>query len=234
MELQFRLFGIPVQVSLLFFLTVVLIRPRQGETVALTVVWAAIAFAGVILHELGHALSARAFGQTPRIALHAMGGVTYWRQRGDLPAWKRLVVAAAGPGVGIALGVVAWVAGRMTGLGRDPSPTGVALDYFVWVNLGWGVFNLVPMMPLDGGNIMAAGLEGLFGPGGRRGARAVSILVGVGVAALALAGGSFVAAALCALFIYTNVQALRAERAAARGVAAAQAEPAPPVAPDVR
>jgi len=234
MEPQFRLFGIPVQVNLLFFLTVLLIRPRQGDSPALALVWVAIAFAGVLLHELGHALTARAFGQAPRIALHVMGGVTYWSPQGDLGAWKRVATSVAGPGVGVVLGLAAWVAQGVAGLTHDDGPAGVALDYFIWVNLGWGVFNLVPMMPLDGGNILAAGLEGLFGAGGRLAARGVSIVVALGVAALALAGGAYFAAALCALFIYTNTQALRAERAARRAAVAPEPEPAPPLGPGIR
>ena len=89
MDLRLRLFGIPVQVSLFFFVIVVLLRPRGGDNPALALAWVAIAFAGVLLHELGHALTARAIGQTPAIALHGMGGVTYWRQRGELSAWGR-------------------------------------------------------------------------------------------------------------------------------------------------
>lgn len=233
MDLQFRLFGIPVQANLLFFLTVLLIRPREGDGPALALAWVVIAFAGVLLHELGHALTARALGQAPRIALHAMGGVTYWSPRGDLGAWKHVAIGAAGPGVGVVLGLAAWVAEGIAGLTRDEGPAGVALDYLVWVNLGWGVFNLLPMMPLDGGNILAAGLEGLFGAGGRLAARGVSVAVALGVAALALAGGAYFAAALCALFVYTNVQVLRAERAARRAAEAPTPEPSPPLGPGV-
>ncbi|HVR71191.1 MAG TPA: site-2 protease family protein [Vicinamibacteria bacterium] len=228
MEMQFRLFGIPVQVSLFFFLIVVLLRPGGGDHPALAVAWVAVAFAGVLLHELGHALTARAFGQAPRIALHGMGGVTFWRQRGPLSPAKRIATSAAGPGVGLALGLTAWVAGIATGLGTDTGPAGVVLGYFVWVNLGWGVFNLVPMLPLDGGAIMAAGLEGLFGTGGRRAARYLSMVVALGVAALAVTAGAFIAAALCALFVYTNVQGLRAEGAGEAAVAAAPPDPPPP------
>ena len=235
MDLRLRLFGIPVQVSLFFFVIVVLLRPRGGDNPALALAWVAIAFAGVLLHELGHALTARAFGQTPAIALHGMGGVTYWRQRGELSAWKRVATSAAGPGVGVTLGLAAWLAGILTGLGGETTVAGTLLEYFVWVNLGWGLFNLVPMLPLDGGAIVAAALEGLFGPGGRRAARYLSILVALGVAVLAVAGGAFIAAALCALFVYTNVQGLRAERhAPTAAVPVPEPGPEPPPRDDVR
>jgi Zn-dependent protease len=142
--------------------------------------------------------------------------------------WKRVLTSAAGPGLGVSLGLAAWVAGVVTGLDDEAGVAGVVLGYFVWVNLGWGVFNLVPMLPLDGGAIVAAGLEGLFGPAGRRAARYLSIAVALGVAALAVAAGAFIAAALCALFVYTNVQALRAEAAGTRPADTAPPEPPPP------
>jgi stage IV sporulation protein FB len=229
LDLQFRLLGIPVQVNLLFFLVVMLIRPRD-ESALLAVIWVAIAFVGVLVHELGHALTVRAFGETPRIALYAMGGLTFWQPRGEMRPLKRVAVSIAGPGVGIALGAAAWMASRRVDLSDESTLAAMALGYFVRVNLGWGVFNLLPMLPFDGGAILAAGLEGLFGRGGRRAARVISIVVALGLAALLLASGSIVGAALCAWFIYINVQAIRAERA---GTTAAVPVPAePPPAPD--
>ena len=61
------------------------------------------------------------------------------------------------------------------------------LSYFVRVNLGWGVFNLFPMLPLDGGAILAAALEGLIGPAGRRVAHGLSIALALGLAVLLVA-----------------------------------------------
>jgi stage IV sporulation protein FB len=212
MELRLRLFGIPVQVELIFFLIVWLIGRRAGDTPGRQMVWVALAFAGVLAHELGHALTARAFGATPRIVLYGMGGVTYWSPRAPLGAWKHVAVSAAGPGVGVALGLAAWVARHVAGLTRDDGLAGLALGDFIWINLGWGLFNLLPMMPLDGGNILAAGLGGLLGARGRLTARWVSIVVALAAGAFALVAGAYFVAALCALFIYTNVQGLRAER----------------------
>jgi Zn-dependent protease len=212
MDGRFRLFGIPVEVSILFFVTVVLIRPRRSAgDAALVAAWVVVAFVSVLLHELGHALAGRAFGQHPRIRLFAMGGVTSWRAREPLSAWKRTVIAAAGPSVGIVLGAAAWATSVVSGLKRRDGPAAVVLEDFVFANFGWGVFNLLPMMPLDGGNIMAAVLEGLAGRHGRRLARVVSILFAVAVAVLLASAGAYVATALCALFVYANIQGLRAE-----------------------
>jgi Zn-dependent protease len=219
-ELQFRIAGIPVQVSLLFFLIVFLLRPRD-EGPAIVLVWVALAFVGVLAHELGHALVARKLGETPRIALHGMGGVTFWRPRRVMSAGQRVAIAAAGPGVGVTAGALAWLAGALTGLHDRPGPAATALELFVWVNLGWGLFNLLPMQPLDGGAIVAAALEGLLGPAGRTGARVLSIVCALLVALLLFAGGAWIGALLCLFFVYTNVQGLRADRAGPSAVSPA-------------
>ena len=213
MELQFRIFRIPVQVGLLFFLIVFLIRPSRVVP-ALVVVWLALAFIGVLAHELGHALVARRFGASPRIVLHGLGGVTYWRARRDAPAWHRVAIAAAGPGIGIAIGLIARVVGEAAGIRGRPGAAGDVLWMLVWVNLGWGLLNLLPVLPLDGGAIVAAVLEGLLGPAGRTAARVLSIACAVVLAALVALGGAYIGALLFLFFVYVNVQGLRADRAA--------------------
>jgi Zn-dependent protease len=214
MEPRFRIFGIPVQVSLLFFLVLLFLRPdrKSDDQIFLTMAWLSAAFVGVLMHELGHALVARAFGQQPAIALHAMGGVTVWRPRQPLSAGPRFLISAAGPAVGLVVGSITWLVARQAGLWGTGSRADAVLRDIIWVNLGWGILNLLPMLPLDGGNLMSAAFEGVAGPPGRTAARVISILVAVGVGLLFLSVGDFVAPAFCALFIFTNVQGLRAER----------------------
>lgn len=216
MEITFRLLGIPIRVTLFFLLTAVLVGPREvrpggpeGIAPGLAVAWIVVVFIGVLLHELGHASTARAFGQAPVITFQAFGGLTSWTPQGEIGAGKRLLISAAGPAVGIAVGfallIVRWVA---TEQGTVPN---TVLRYAVWVNLGWGIFNLFPMLPLDGGNIMASVFELVFPGKGIRAARVVSIVVAAGVGVLAAVGGAPIAAVLCALFVYLNVQGLRGE-----------------------
>jgi hypothetical protein len=71
--LQFRLFGIPVQVLPFFFLTALLIGPHDLRG---AVLWVPIVFVGVLAHELGHAAAIRNQGFAPAIQLHGFGGAT--------------------------------------------------------------------------------------------------------------------------------------------------------------
>jgi stage IV sporulation protein FB len=199
LDFAFRLFGIPVQVNAFFFLTAVLLGPRgqRGAWMLLAAVWVAVVFVSVLLHELAHAFVAKAFGRTPFIHLHAFGGLTSWQSRGRLSPGRRVLVGLAGPGVGIVLGVVALA----------------TVGYAVWVNLGWGLLNLLPMLPLDGGTVMAAAFEAMSRDRGVLIARIISLLLAVGLGILALVSAWPYGAVLCALFAYTNFQALRAARA---------------------
>lgn len=214
MNLAFRFFGIPVQVNAFFFLTALLLGPRgqRGTWMLLAAVWVAVVFVSVLLHELAHAFVAKAFGRTPAIQLHAFGGLTSWQNRGRLSPGRRVLVGLAGPGVGIVLGVVALVPMMLLAAGEQQGLLATAVGYTVWVNLGWGLLNLLPMLPLDGGTVMAAAFEAMSRDHGVVIARAISLLLAVGLGILALLSSWPYGAILCALFAYTNFQALRSAK----------------------
>ena len=208
MEIQFRLFGIPIHVSAFFLLSAVILgRTGRADTPVLLAAWIVVMFVGVLLHELGHALTARAFGQEPAISLHGLGGVTVWQPRGGIGPGRRAIITLAGPLVGIAVGFPAALIGYMAT--AEGSLAREILEYVSWVNLVWALFNLLPMLPLDGGRIMASLLELAFGRGSLRVAYILSIVVAVIIGLLLMWGGAFIGLAFCAYFVYLNVMALR-------------------------
>lgn len=207
MEIQFRLFGIPIHVSVLFLLIGLLLGQQAGaRTPALMAAWLVVMFLGILFHELGHALTAKGFGQQPAIALHGMGGVTVWRPQGGIGPGKRAVITIAGPLVGLVIGFPALILGALLPEGS----TAARVVEFVWeVNLVWAIFNLLPMLPLDGGRIMAALLELVFGERSLRAAYVLSIAVAVLIGLYAVLRGAYVLLIFCAYFIYLNVQGLK-------------------------
>jgi Zn-dependent protease len=204
--LQFRLLGIPVQVLPLFFLTALLIGPHDLRGAAL---WIPIVFTGVLAHELGHAAAIRKNGFAPAIQLHGFGGATTWSAHRPLSPATRIFISAAGPAVGIAIGLIALAVARV--MSPDDPVLRRLMWYVVWVNLGWGVLNLLPVLPLDGGVIVTAVAEGLWGSKGRRVARMVSLAACAALGMWALTRGWWWSTILAAVLAVANFQALRSE-----------------------
>jgi Zn-dependent protease len=125
----------------------------------------------VLVHELFHALAARALGQTvDHIELNLFGGHTQYRGRALNP-WGSLLISVAGP---IANLLLWWLCSTAADLlrsdGGSPSGAGVAtgvtmvLVGVAWLNLILGIFNLIPGLPLDGGNALRSLLRGVGVP----------------------------------------------------------------------
>lgn len=115
--------------------------------------WVAAVFLSILIHELGHALAMRHFGDRQvGIMLYGFGGFAQGR-RAHTRA-QDIQLTAAGPGLQIAAGLAM---GWAMSLWTIPSPwlRGVCMD-FVAVSLFWALVNLLPILPLDGGRICSA------------------------------------------------------------------------------
>ncbi|MCK8498435.1 site-2 protease family protein [Myxococcus fulvus] len=179
--------------------------PALGQASAMGVFvlsWMLIVFVSVLVHELGHALASRLFGYRPSIALVWLGGHTLPTDTpGPLP-WKRdVVITVAGPLFGLMLGVVCLV-GYLFLSGGSP-----ALDFFLrtfaGANFIWAIFNMLPVLPLDGGRLVNTLSTRIFGP--RRGmvvSQGLALLVCVAVVGYSLSTGWLFAGIFFAMYGY--------------------------------
>lgn len=208
--IRFAVAGFPVTVEPWFFLVAWMLGYGAIPDLPGQAVWIAAVFVGVLLHELGHAAAARRLGARPEITLHAMGGLTSWRPLRPMTTWQEVGVTAAGPAVGITVGVLL-IAAQVA-----LAPGGMAaraIDFAVWVNLGWGVLNLMPVLPLDGGTIVAAAAGAVAGRNGRLAARVLSVALTLALAVWALTAFRWFYLLLGAWLTAINWQALRRELA---------------------
>jgi Zn-dependent protease len=207
--LGFRIAGIPVRIDPSFLVIVVLLGwgARAG---ALLVAWVAVVTASVLLHELGHAVAFRRYGQRPQILLQGMGGLTTGSGE-PLPPRRDVVVSLAGPLTGLVLlGLPALLVSRSS---TDLSSTWKAvLADVVFVNLAWSILNLLPVLPLDGGRVSAAVWALATGGEGQRQAHLLSAVVAGAGAALAFSRGYLFGAFFAGFFCAYNVSQLAAAR----------------------
>lgn len=229
-----RVAGVPVRVSPTWLIVVAVITigfvpivrrflPDLGsEIYAVTFAFAVLLYASVLLHEISHALTARAFGLRVRgITLHFLGGYTEIEREMPTPG-RDLLVSLAGPVVSLAISGVAVLAAQPI----DQPVVRFLLLYLAYANLVVGVFNLLPALPLDGGHMLRAAVWKLSGDEHRGtvvAARAGQVLAAVVLAVpFLLAGGrpgmvSIVWAALIAMLLWTGAtQALAAGRVRSR------------------
>ncbi len=164
-----RLAGIDLYMHATFLLLVgfiVLVNWTQSHNIDQTmfgVFFVLVIFACIVLHELGHALTARRYGiRTRDIVLLPIGGVARLERMPEDPN-QELLVAVAGPAVNVVIAAVLLVslglAGRLPTLRQVETISWTGHDFFtslVAVNVWLVLFNLIPAFPMDGGRVLRA------------------------------------------------------------------------------
>jgi stage IV sporulation protein FB len=151
----------------------------SGVNGKLLLIWVSAVFVSILLHELGHAFAFRYFGTSAHVVLYHFGGLAVpdsyhspWGDKRSRHPLSHAIISAAGPAVQlVVVGIIVaglYVAGHQMRfsipfapqpivLGRgDPIPNFMllaTLDCLLYINFFWAVLNLLPVYPLDGGQI---------------------------------------------------------------------------------
>ena len=234
-DISFSILGVPVRVHPLFWL-IALLLGSTGTLLSIPI-WIFVVFVSVLIHELGHAMAFRFYGIRSHILLHAMGGLTIpeaapwgsgWANVSPSPR-QEIVISLAGPFAGFLFATVVMLGVRLMGGILLPSSLfgfirlpliahmkfgGTVMDIFVslllFVNVAWGLFNLLPVYPLDGGQVTRNVLVQYDPMDGVRKSMWVSVIVGGLIAVYSLFQREIYVAFLFGILAFQSYQMLQA------------------------
>lgn len=184
----FKFSGITVYLHFSWFLIAAYEFTRRAGIYS-SPVWSALEYIGlfaiVILHEFGHALACRQTGGiADRIVLWPLGGIAFVNppRRPGAMLWS----IGAGPLVNVVLLPILSIA-LLLFRGEEPSDVSLFVFHIWWINTGLLIFNLLPVYPLDGGQILRSLL---WFPLGEIRSLQIASVIGI-VASVPLAGLMF-------------------------------------------
>lgn len=197
---------IPIQVYPIFAVVVFAISLINSNFQPLgTLMWISVICFSLIVHEFGHALTAVACGQRASIDLVAFGGVT--RRYGKaLKSWQEFLIVLNGPLAGISLSFLSyWI--LLTFGNSLPTHLQELLAISYYANLFWTFVNLLPVQPLDGGQLLRITLEGLFGLKGLKTALFLSFILSLALSIFFFMTQFLLAGAFFLLFTFEGYRA---------------------------
>jgi Zn-dependent protease len=174
-DLCFRVFGTPVRVLPWFWLVTAFLNFELiSAGIEVLILWILCVFVSILLHELGHIWMGMVFGSRGNIVLAGMFGLAYGATSGVTERWKRIAVYLAGPGIqflffallSLALhvgdpprlteewGVLDYLESALSPpIPQRPRLLFYAILFLLQINWYWAIINLLPIWPLDGGQV---------------------------------------------------------------------------------
>ena len=221
-DLHFRLFGFPVRIHPFFWVVAILLGLGGGPADPLnTLIWVAVVFVSILVHEMGHAIVQRYFGGHPWITLYSFGGLASCNDCDRRPR-SQILISLAGPFAGFFLAAfvvsVLFALQRLQGFELSWMPiewerfhtmADAVVFYLLFVNIIWGLVNLLPIYPLDGGQIARQ----LFTMWNARTGTVLSLQLSAGAASLVTAyaalKGDFYLALMFGFLAYGSFQGIQ-------------------------
>ncbi len=223
-DLNFEIFNTQVRVHPLFWLIALLFGSNLGVIGA--IIWMCVMFISILIHELGHVFAMRRFGVESRVVLYGGGGLAIPTYGRNTSPQEGITISAAGPfagfifagilmgavtllggstGFGFIYGVIPIPFANIPSIGYYPN---LAIRLALYINVFWGLINLLPVFPLDGGQI-ARYMFVISDPWeGVRKSLQLSIITAIIVVVLAILGEQVFIAVLFGFLAFSNYQML--------------------------
>ena len=234
--LSFQLFGFPIRIEWMFwllclFLGMDFLQEDGPKGIGRFLIMTAVVLGSIIWHELGHAWARKRSGAPfSEITLHGMGGLCSGpgpvgpgpvgpgpvgpgpvgpgpAGSGRFTRGQSIFIAAAGPAASILLGCCVWLLVLTPGIREEW--TAFFVGKMLWVNIGWAILNLLPILPLDGGHILNGLLAGKNAHLVPKIGFVLSLVMAI--AGFVLTGRPFMPI-IFGLFAYTNWQMIQGQR----------------------
>lgn len=233
-DLNFSIAGFQIRVHPLFWL-IALILGSAGSIITMPM-WVIVVFVSIVIHELGHAFAFRYYGINSHIVLHTFGGLCIpepapwgagYANVSPGPR-EQIVISLAGPFAGFIFATFLIALVIITGgnvqsekfLGFIPLPLNPSFQFdnqflsifvamLLYVNIFWGIVNLLPVFPLDGGQVARNALLINDPYDGVRKSLWLSVIVGGLLAVVGLFRGGIYMGLLFGMLAYQSYQALQ-------------------------
>lgn len=201
---ELKLFGIPVRVEPIFWITLAILGfigadVRTSNGLLEVALFVLAGFLSILIHEMGHALMIRKFRLPTQVVLSSFGGYAMYPS-GVLSRLQSFIVTAAGPGLQIIAGAGLYFSLRFVDL--PDTNLNTFLGTFIGISIFWAILNLLPVYPLDGGQMLGS----ILGPKRQAGLHLTSLVVAVLLAILAIKFGHPLGVVFMGMFAYQNYQ----------------------------
>lgn len=177
-------------------------NPQRGIQYAL--LWVPVLFISILVHELAHAAMIGALGYgSSHVVLGGMGGVTVNERRAR--PFHDMLISLAGPFSSFLLAFLFHLMYFRVAFVQQDLMLRELVPMLRWANIAWGVFNLIPVSPMDGGKAFRSFLSTFLKD---RTSFVISVwtgmIVGAAIVAYGLASRSFFLALMVGWFVYQN------------------------------
>lgn len=211
--MHFRILNIPVYIHPSFWIFLLFFTNVYNDFSIASVICGIVMFFSLLVHECGHALTARFFGAEPTITLQAFGGFAQYDGRRITPK-QHLWITLNGPLLESFLIAIAYTLLKSGIFAGHPY-----VEYFLFVtmrlNIMWVLLNLIPVLPLDGGALLHNVLESKFGFKGHKAGMYIGIASAIIIAPYLFLNHLFFFGTLILMCAFRNMQALQHSRSAA-------------------